>query len=90
MQTNLRTVLDPITRATLFDDAFWFARTKRLDYTIALNLLLGYKYEDSALVWESSRQTLRHLEAILRNSEVQEDFSVSVQFDRVEVGFYNR
>jgi len=86
----LRKILDPITRATLFDDAFWFARTERLDYTIALSLLQGYQYEDSTPVLESARRALRHLEAILRNTATEEEFSVSDDFDLIEVGNYDR
>lgn len=56
-----------INRAGLIDDALNLARSGRLDYTIALNMVAGYLVNDLTeyLPWKSALKALEYIDSML-------------------------
>lgn len=61
--------IGPMDRHNLLIDAFYLARSGRLDYTKCLRLVEFLKYETSFIVWETAAEMLKHLNVFLTRED---------------------
>ncbi|XP_035785973.1 aminopeptidase N-like [Anopheles albimanus] len=68
-----------LNRAQLIDDAYWLARSGRLDLRIALRLMAYLQHEREYSPWASADVALSYFNSRLRGTEAYEHFSTFVQ-----------
>lgn len=70
--------IHPVNRAQLIDDALNLARSGRLPYSTAMQLVTYLADEDDYIPWVSANNGLMYLDRLLANSEGYDDFKVKM------------
>ena len=63
--SKLRQQLSPMDRSELINDAFFLARSGRLDYELALNLTQYLRYEDSLIPWTTTQTMFSYIKNLI-------------------------
>ena len=73
---EFHTLMEPVGRAMLVDDALVLARSGRLEYSVALDFLDYLRVEDQLAPWEGARRGFDHLDAQFYESEYESVYKV--------------
>ncbi|XP_058836977.1 uncharacterized protein LOC131693281 [Topomyia yanbarensis] len=68
-----------LNRAQLIDDAYWLARSGRLDFEIVMNLITYMKNEKDYAPWAAANNVLSYFNSKLRGTPAYDDFLVMVR-----------
>ena len=64
-KSKVRQQLSPLDRSELINDAFYLARSGRLDYELALNLSKYLRYDDSLIPWTTAQTMLSYIKNLI-------------------------
>lgn len=73
---EFHTLMEPVGRAMLVDDALVLARSGRLDYGVALDFVDYLRVEGQLAPWEAARRGFDHLDAQFYESEYESQYKV--------------
>lgn len=77
--------IDRLNRAQLIDDAYWLARSGRLDIEVLMKLLTYLKDETEYAPWTAANNVLSYFNGKLRGTPAYKDFTVSANQRHIHV-----